>query len=319
MSFTPQKWKGSAPAKINLFFEVLEKRSDHFHDVFSVCGLISLQDTMVFLPKPSGSLHFSIENGFRRPMETNRTLRTEIPVDETNLVMRAVRLVRETYQVKSSADITLTKRIPVQAGLGGGSSDAATAIMLANKAWKLGLSTTEMMSLGAEIGSDVPLFFVPGMSLGEGRGERITPIRTEIPLDLVIVKPPEGIVTKEAFLRLDDVGIQVKKKNPDQLIHALKTANIRRIAAGLFNRLETAARTMCPKLEVIKSALAKRDCLGVMMTGSGTACFGICRNHRHACHVAAGLYSLQLGDVFVTQTLSFPLEQERRMMPATTS
>lgn len=304
MDFHEQTWIGHAPAKLNLFFDVLNKRQDGYHNVFSVCCPISLCDTLSFLPQSGKKIGFSVNCCFARPRYSDKMEEREIPEDARNLVVRAVELVRETYKVRQTAEIKLTKRIPPQAGLGGGSSDAAMAIMLANRAWKLGLSQNEMMALGAKLGSDVPLFFIPGFSLGTGRGETVKAIPSPLRFDLVVIKPAEGIATKDAFELLADHH-DGTSRCPDSLIDALKQGNLSRVGHELFNRLEPVALRLCPQLHQIRNVMGRLDCPAFQMSGSGTAFFGVCRNRRHAAHVAAKLRNFKEWHIFQVQSLSF--------------
>lgn len=303
MYFDGQTWMGWAPAKLNLFFEILNKREDGYHNVFSVCCPITLYDTLYFLPKFGGNIEFSLKCCFSdRKTTDNTNIDTLFSADAQNLVVDALELVRKTCHVQQAAQVKLLKRIPLQAGLGGGSSDAATAIMLANRAWNLGLSRDEMMGLGAKIGSDVPLFFIPGASFGTGRGESVTPVQTSFVFDIVVLKPPQGIATKDAFGHL--VSMTRKTRNPEALIQGLKQGNRRQVFREMFNRFESVAFELHPKLESIKDTFARLDCPAFQMSGSGTAFFGICRNRRHASYVAGRLRSLHEGDVFQTHSIS---------------
>jgi 4-diphosphocytidyl-2-C-methyl-D-erythritol kinase len=265
---TSTSFVGYAPAKLNLFFEIHGKRLDGFHDVCSLCCPVSVFDTIVMEPHESPEILFScIQADIRKTPG-------DIPAGAENLVVKAVELLRKRYNVPNGCRIRLIKRIPSQAGRGGGSSDAATAIRLACKVWNLRLPLSEILVLGAELGSDVPLFFFNELTLGRSRGELVTPLGPVPRIDFVIVKPPEGISTAEAFRAC--AGNRIRDhQTPERLLKGLQSGNHREIRAGMFNRLETTARQLCPKIGQLRKIFEQLDCPVHQMTGSGTAYFAI--------------------------------------------
>ena len=290
---------GRAPAKLNLFFEVHGKQSDGYHNVCSLCCPISLFDTLFFEPQDSSEIELTWEQ------DDNNDTRCDIPSDSENLVVKAVELLRKRYHVRSGCRIRLIKRIPVQAGMGGGSSDAATAIRLACQAWNLPLSQNEMMALGSELGSDVPLFFIDGPSLGHGRGELVKPVDMAIRLDFVVVKPLEGISTAEAF-RACSADQITDRRSPEQLLRGLQSGDFKEIASGMFNRLEASARQLCPKIGQIRDMFKKLDCYTHQMTGSGSAWFALCHNGMQASQLALPFRQAGIGNVFVAHSVTTP-------------
>ena len=297
-------WLGRAPAKVNLFFEILGKRPDGYHDVCSLCCPVSLYDTLIFEPTDEPGVTLTCKPGRLRQTVC------DIPTDEGNIVVRAVEHIRQHYGITAGCRIRLIKRIPSQAGMGGGSSDAATAIRLASEAWNLRLSAEEMKTIGAALGSDVPLFFFNGMSLGYGRGERVEPVESRMRLDFVILKPVGGISTAEAFRQCaahrttDDNNEEESRQLPDQLIQGLREGDPRRMVAGLFNRLEGTARDLFPPMREIREFFARQDCPGHQMTGSGTAYFAVCRHEKQARLLAERVRQrYPAGDVFVVHSL----------------
>jgi 4-diphosphocytidyl-2-C-methyl-D-erythritol kinase len=288
---------GHAPAKLNLFFEIHGKRPDGYHDVCSLCCPVSVFDTLFFEPQESEEIVFTCEKG------DDKDKWYDIPTDASNLVVRAVELVRKQSGVKSGCRIRLIKRIPSQAGMGGGSSDAATTIKLACKAWDLPLSQSEMMILGAELGSDVPLFFINGPSLGYSRGEQVEPVGIAPKLDFVIVKPPEGISTAEVF-RVCSAEHIPDRRTPERLLRGLHSGDLGEIAAGMFNRLETTVRQLCPIIGQLRKMFDNLDCPAHQMTGSGTAWFALCRNDAQARQMAFHLRQADIGEVFVVHSVT---------------
>lgn len=199
----------------------------------------------------------------------------------------------------------LRKRIPMKAGLGGGSSDAAAALLAANAAWGLHWSLNQLADLGAEIGSDVPYFVRGGAAICRGRGERIEQVSLPARLPCVIVHPPMGLGTAEVYARLDaspawkyDSGSQ----RVGQLLSALRSGDWRLLARRLHNSLQSAADGISPWVDRLATAFGQLPFVAHQLTGSGSAYFGLCRNYREAKALASLLTSRNLGRVFVTTT-----------------
>jgi len=290
-------WIAETPAKINLFFEVLGKRNDGFHEIVSIAVPIRLFDTLTFELYDDPAIRFECIGGGN-----------DIPVDGRNLVVRAAKCIQQRYNVRQGAAITLTKRIPSQAGLGGGSSDAVAALRLACKGWNLNVPDSELLPIAAELGSDCPLFFYNVPTISRGRGERGQPL-PPIPslarhgLWFILIKPPEGLSTAAVYaecMLLHDKRF----RQPDDLIVALSDSNIEEIGRNLFNRLEVPAQKLWHRFDEIKNQLLSAGCLVVQMSGSGTAFFGLCRDEIHATEAFLRLRGelSQGSDVFLVQT-----------------
>jgi 4-diphosphocytidyl-2-C-methyl-D-erythritol kinase len=263
-------WIAETPAKINLFFEVLGKRSDGFHEIVSIAVPIRLFDTLSFESTDDPQIRFDCHGG-----------RNDVPVDETNLVVRAAKCIQQRFNVHRGAAIKLTKRIPSQSGLGGGSSDAAAALRLACRAWNLDVSDSELLPFAAELGSDCPIFFYDVPTISKGRGEQIQPLPAIPPLWFVLIKPPEGLSTAAVYaecLPLHDGQFRL----PDDLMAALVSGDVHAIGRNLFNRLEVPAQKLWHRFDENKDQLLSAGCLAVQMSGSGTAFFGLCENESHA-------------------------------------
>ena len=158
------------------------------------------------------------------------------------------------------------------------------------------------MALGAELGSDVPLFFIDGPSLGYGRGEQVLPVEMNARLDFVIVKPPEGISTAEAFQACSTDGIS-DRRSPEQLLRGLRNGDFGEIALGMFNRLETTAWQLCPKIRQLHGLFEKFDCPAHQMTGSGSAYFALCCQDTQAQQLVLQLRQSGIGDVFIAHSV----------------
>ncbi len=284
-----------APAKLNLFFEVLGKRPDGYHEILSLACPVSLCDTLGFLPdsKPEIEFVFESESGF--------SVTEDIPRGSENLAVRALSLLREKYGITSGGRLRLVKRIPSQAGLGGGSSDAASALSLGNEAWNLGLDCGELAAIGAELGSDVPLFFAEGPVLCRGRGEIIEPVRDWPRLHFVLLKPPAGLSTAKVYAAVGQShDREIRAVEP--VLEAIRQNDLPLFGTMLFNRLEEAAASIWPDFQQLRDSLRDCDCPAVRMSGSGTTFFGLCRDQAHAETAAAALRGKKLGNVFAVSS-----------------
>ncbi len=287
-----------APAKVNLFFEVISKRSDGYHEIETLMFPITLFDTLQFSPKSRGDIEFQCEmsRGFS---STKGAESGELLVGKGNLAVRAVELLREHAGILAGAKLNLAKRIPTAAGLGGGSSDAAAALLAANLAWELNWPRNKLASLGAKLGSDVPFFLASGPAICRGRGEQVEPVDALGTLHFVIVRPPTGLATEEVYkvCRPADRPLSVRP-----LVHALKQGNKSKAGRMLFNRLLPAALKMTPWIERLQAEFDRLDCLGHGLSGSGSSYFGLCRHARHARRIARRLQVLNVGGVFAVHS-----------------
>ncbi len=289
------------PAKLNLFFEVLGKRSDGYHEIETLMCPIGWYDTLCFQATSSEDLELECRWGSAAgcPFAGGGSGFDEVPRDGRNLVLRAVDLVRRRTGRKQGARLRLIKRIPTAAGLGGGSSDAAAALAAANVGWKLGLSLPELASLAAELGSDVPFFLNRGPAVCRGRGEQIEATGGLGLMNFVVVRPPEGLATAAVY------GVCRPPASPRPLrplLDALRQGSVRQAGGLLFNRLQAAAEQLSPWIARLGRLLAAEDCLGHGMSGSGTAYFGLFRSALQARRVARRLLARGVGCVVAVQS-----------------
>ena len=285
------------PAKLNLFFEVLARRSDGFHEVETLVYPIDLCDTLVMQRRDDERIAFRLllqGHGSRE----GRVALGEVPSDSSNLVIRALELYRETERINQGCDVVLIKRIPSEAGLGGGSSDAAAALVGANRVWGPRLPGGRLTELGAILGSDVPLFFREGASVCRGRGEMVEGTGSSPVLHFALVRPPVGLSTAEVY------GACEVARAPQPLepfLEAFTAGELRGIGGLLFNRLEGAADDLTPWIARVRRAFSELDCVGHQMTGSGSSYFGLCRHARHARRVARRLDTYGLGRAYAVR------------------
>ncbi len=288
------------PAKVNLFFEVLKRRNDGYHEIETLMCPVDLYDTFYFRDEPNGRLDLTCERMLGSGgYGLDDSVDGGLPRARDNLAWRAVDLLRRRAGVESGATLRLVKRIPIAAGLGGGSSDSAAALVAANEGWGLGRSTDDLARLAAEVGSDVPFFLYGGPAICRGRGERIEPIDTIGSLHFVVVRPPGGLATKSVFAECE---VAEKPRDLAPLLAALSQGNIKRVGRLLFNRLQPAAERLSPWISRLEHQLRREDLPGYGMSGSGTSYFGLCRHASHARRVARRLVANGVGNVFAVRS-----------------
>lgn len=243
-----------SPAKINLFLRIVSKRSDGYHHLSSVFQAISLGDILMMEPHGQDILTC-----------TDPLLST----DASNLILKATHLFRCKTGIQQAFKIHLIKRIPTQAGLGGGSSNAATALWACNQLTKANISLETLKQWGAEIGSDIPFFFSQGTAYCSGRGEQVHHLPALYPRSLWIIKPEEGLATPEVYHRLNFTGSLSEKSVQGDLDAFLSDS------LPYFNDLEKPAFEIKPELGQLKMELLERGFEIALMSGSGSAFFCI--------------------------------------------
>jgi 4-diphosphocytidyl-2-C-methyl-D-erythritol kinase len=266
---TCQSLSFRSPAKINWFLKVLALRSDGYHEIRSLIQKITLYDELTFSASDDIILRSDLN----------------VPVEE-NLVYKAIRLLKVRYNVQKGIAIELKKRIPLGAGLGGGSSDAATTLRGLNELWSLRIPDVELCKIAEELGSDVPFFLNGPLSYVEGRGERVIEYEAERPLSLLLVKPFSDISTEWAYRTFADLKKQEGKltkegdnvDNMKQFISCVKRADIHCISRFndvILNDLEAVSLRAFPLIAEIKERLLREGALFSLMSGSGSTVFGV--------------------------------------------
>lgn len=288
----------AAPAKLNLFLKVLGKRVDGYHELETLMVSVSLHDTLFLTDDPDGRLQLICRDG--RPPNQSAAPRDSLPSGPDNLVFRAAELLKSATGVSRGARIELVKRIPLAAGLAGGSSDAAATLCGLNRLWRLGLSAVELAAMAARLGSDVSFFLAPtSAAICRGRGEIVEPLSLSLRLWFVIARPPTGLSTAEVYRHCQP---STEAWSAGELAARLRRGRIKS-AAGLFqNALQEPAERLDASVTRLKRAFARQPFAGHMMSGSGTSYFGLCRSRRQAVHLAGRLKAARLGDVFVASS-----------------
>ncbi len=278
-----------AYGKINFSLDVLGLRSDGYHEIATVMQSISLADRLDLQKAAPGQIKL-------------KTDCSGLPVDQDNLVMKAAVLLQEKYRPPWGAEIFLHKRIPLAAGLAGGSADAAAALRSLNELWELELGEEELRQLGRLLGADVPFCLLGGLALARGVGEKLTPLPNPPDLWLVLVKP-EGSLSAGRVYRQWDLRGQPSGRHTERVLHALRQADGRALAACLGNDLEAAACRLLPEIEEIKKELLRRGAWGALMSGSGPTVFGLTGSRREA-EALAAYFQGRYPAVFVARTMT---------------
>ncbi len=281
-----------APAKINLFLEVVAKRDDGFHEIETLVVPVSLYDTVSIC----GVGPAAAERGpVTLEVAVTAGLRATIPGGGENLAVRAAELLRWRAGVDAGLAIRLVKRIPAGAGLGGGSSDAAAVLIGANARWGLGWSRARLMELAAELGSDVPFFLAGSAAICRGRGERVEPLGGGGGWHVVIFKPAENLATADVYRRCRP---PVLRRQVEAVWPAWGRGDGYGLRRTIYNRLQPAAGELLPSLPRIQAEFARLDFVAHQLTGTGSAYFGICRHARQARRLAETLRGRLTGSVY---------------------
>jgi 4-diphosphocytidyl-2-C-methyl-D-erythritol kinase len=259
-----------APAKINWFLFVIGKRQDRYHNIQSLMQCVSLYDTL------------SIEESDNIDILTE----SDIP-PENNLVYKAALLLKESYGPKKGALITLKKNIPIAAGLGGGSSDAAAALRGLNSLWELNVPEAELASLGASLGSDIPFFLNSTAALVEGRGEMITPVELNTPHILLIVKPTLGIGAGWAYSNLNELSKPLDGNLTQAFVEALENKDYPTLCVMVSNDLEVPVFKKYMEIRELKDRMLECGASLSAMSGSGSCVFGLFKARNIAEEAAA--------------------------------
>lgn len=255
-----------APAKLNLSLAVLVRRPDGFHEIESLMVPVSLHDTLHLRVLETSEIRLRVSFAGRLAEPAGESLRRDVPADQTNLVVRAARLLAEEAGVRHGLEIDLVKRIP-SGGLGGGSSDAAAIIRAAAEVWGLDWPLQRLADLGSRIGSDVPWFFAGGPAIAAGRGERIEPVEGMPPLAAVIACPAAGLSTAAVYARC--IPDPSRRGDAGRLARAFAAGNAAAVHAFMHNTLEPPARDLCPDVARLLDDMARAGAVRPMLTGSG--------------------------------------------------
>lgn len=274
----------TAPAKINLFLEILGKRQDGYHEIETVMQEVSLCD-YISLEDYDKDIEFTCTN-------------PKLTIGEDNLILKAVRLFQKESGIYRGIRIHLDKRIPIGAGLGGGSSDAVATLLGLNELWQTGYTEKQLLSLAGKLGSDTPFFVMGNTALCRGRGEIVIPYPLNVSYDYIIIYPKFEVSTVSVYKNFK-INLTKNLKDVSVFLQSLMSGNPEKLGAYLHNRLEEVVFKLYPGLEEIKRALERLDFCGALLSGSGSALYGLCREGSDLKVIEQRVKMLNIGDVFM--------------------
>lgn len=279
-----------AYAKINFCLDVTRKRDDGYHDIRTVMQTVDIYDTLTFEKTEKGGI-------------TLITQDNTLPTNSDNLIVRACELLMAEYSLTEGLTVTLEKEIPIAAGMGGGSADAACALHAVNELYDLNLSLEKLCSLGVKLGADVPYCLCGGTMLAEGIGEILTALPSPGPVTLLIAKPPAGVSTKEIYTALDS-ETPAWRPDIDAFITALTEKNLTGMCKHMGNVMEDVTSSRISAIREIENLMRDYGALKACMSGSGPTVFGVFETEADAVKAYHVIKDRGLcKQLFVTRTL----------------
>ena len=265
--------KVRAFAKINLCLDVLRRKDNGYHEVEMVMTNVDIFDVLEIKELEEKKILLKSYN-------------TDLAMDETNLIYKAIVLLQNETDKDFGVEVLLEKNIPMEAGMAGGSADAAATLKAVNELFKLGVSDERLLELGASLGADIPFCIMGGTVLASGIGEKLRRLSPLPKMKLLIVKPKAGLSTKKVYESLDIDGLNKAgfiHKDVGEMVSVIESdeadkTKIEKIAGRLDNILEVPSIRLLPLIADIKQKMLDNNCLGALMSGSGTAIFGIYEN-----------------------------------------
>lgn len=265
--------KVKAFAKINLCLDVLRRKENGYHEVEMVMTNVDIFDVLEIKELEEKKILLKSYN-------------TDLAMDESNLIYKAIALLQKETGKTFGVEVLLEKNIPMEAGMAGGSADAAATLKAVNELFKLGVSDERLLELGASLGADIPFCIMGGTVLASGIGEKLRRLSPLPKMKLLIVKPKAGLSTKKVYESLDIDGLNKAgfiHKDVGEMVSVIESdeadkTKIEKIAGRLNNILEVPSIRLLPLIEDIKQKMLDNNCLGALMSGSGTAIFGIYEN-----------------------------------------
>jgi 4-diphosphocytidyl-2-C-methyl-D-erythritol kinase len=294
-----------SPAKVNLFLEVIGKRKDNYHEIETVMQSITLYDILYF--RSTAQLGLRCDSAEEVSVITDNLA---LENQEDNLVYRAIMLMKKEYGIKKGVSVELYKKIPIGAGLGGGSSNAASTLIALNQLWRLGLSKSELVLLGSRLGSDVPFFIYGKTGLVKGRGEIVFPLPVNPNFYYTIIYPPISVTTGNIYKNLK-FPLTKTNKNVNIMVNKLlkQRVNYKEIKKLLYNRLESVALRQYPVLKTTHQAIHKIATDGLLLSGSGSSFFKLSNSLKEANYFADLFSEQKLVKVFVAKTVKQRISQ----------
>lgn len=276
-----------APAKINLGLDVLYKREDGYHELEMVMSSVDLADRLTFETLSEDKIIVETDKAF-------------LPIDKRNNVYQAAAILKETYGIKEGIRISITKNIPVAAGLGGGSTDCAAALRGMNRLWNLDLSLSELVAMGIRVGTDVPYCIYGTTSFISGKGEIVQPLVSMPQCWVVLVKPRISVSTRKVFQQLK--AEELSHPDMKQLSTAILNQDYQGMIQHMGNNMEAVTIAKHPIVQQIKDRMMKYGADVALMSGSGPTVFALCRKQSRAQRIVNGLKGF-CEEVYLVRTL----------------
>lgn len=276
-----------AYAKINIGLDVLRRREDGYHEVRMIMQTVDICDDLIFEKAVQPGISIQIDH-------------EDLPADQNNLIYKAADLLMREKGITEGVQITLTKRIPIAAGMAGGSSDAAATMRGLNRLFAMGYTTEELQKLGVKLGADIPYCIVGGTMLSEGIGEILSPLPAPPECCLVVAKPDINVSTKFVYENLHADSLTCHP-DIDGMMEAIKAGDLQGVTDRLGNVLETVTVKEYPVIEQIKELMRREGAMNALMSGSGPTVFGIYTDQDRAKYAAQEIEGRELAkQVFVT-------------------
>ncbi|MGA7206624.1 MAG: 4-(cytidine 5'-diphospho)-2-C-methyl-D-erythritol kinase [Specibacter sp.] len=288
----PRHVRVRAPGKINASFKAGPLRADGYHSVASTYLAVSLYEEVQATAKP-GTPARDITVSISANSSLAPKLLDGIPLDATNLAVRAALLVADVSENPCGVHLEITKHVPIAGGMGGGSADAAAALVACDALWRSGLSREELSLLGSELGADVPFALLGGAAVGLGVGDKLTAALAPVPLHWVLVQSDHGLSTPIVYGALDGLREGLDVETPERvdprILAALRAGDPALLAPWLVNDLQAAALALAPELDDVLAAGLEHGALAAMVSGSGPTVAMLATDSRHASELAAAL------------------------------
>lgn len=278
-----------AAGKVNLQLAVGPPAEDGYHPLVSVFQAIGLYESVTATPREDGEFTCAVHAAANLAIAPG-----SIPLDHTNLAMRAARAIADRYGVTAGVDLHILKGVPVAGGMAGGSADAAAALAACAELWQVGASRDELVELAAGLGADVPFALLGHTAVGTGRGDQLSPAMAHGEFHWAFAMDPAGLSTPAVYAELDRqraTGL-VPDREPrldEDLMRALMAGDAYSLGQCLYNDLEPAALELAPHLRETMDIARDADALGVMVSGSGPTVAALARSRQHALAIAAHL------------------------------
>ncbi|WP_235563284.1 4-(cytidine 5'-diphospho)-2-C-methyl-D-erythritol kinase [Arthrobacter sp. Soil782] len=279
----PRAVRVKAPGKINVSLRVGPPREDGYHSVASVYLAVSLYEEITATATDDGAITVTVDGqgSLNLPME-------EIPLDASNLAARAAAQLAELSEKSTGVHLNITKRVPIAGGMGGGSADAAAALLACDALWNSGFSRDELAKIAIDLGADVPFALIGGTAVGVGVGEQLTPAISKTPLHWVLVPSAFGLSTPEVYRTLDDLRLAGGEQPPEipeidpQILSAMRSGDAHTLADLLHNDLQAAALELAPELKDVLAAGREAGALAGIVSGSGPTVAFLAESEDHA-------------------------------------